>query len=313
MHASGRFPVHRQLPTRTRVNTLTAQRAVLFYVLGLGLLWALIPTLTFPNPPLDVVEGFAWGQELALGYTKHPPMQAWLLELSYQFTGGSDFGGYWLSQIAIGLGYWCIWELAKRLGLSDWQAFWSVVLTSVTFYFTLPAPEFNPNILQIPVWAGMALFFHRALEKGRLIDWVLLGAIAAFGLYSKYFTALLIGSIGLYVLVMPSARKCLATAGPWLAACTCIALLTPHIIWLVDNDFLTFAYAASRSRGAENWLAHLTNPVSFLGAQIVNHAGLFIVVLAGLSIAGVRALPINSGENRIQISKFFFCGLRLYH
>jgi hypothetical protein len=54
----------------------------------------------------------------------------------------------------IGFGYLAIWHLARRLGLASRQAFWSIVLTSVTFYFTLPAPEFNPNILQVPVWAA---------------------------------------------------------------------------------------------------------------------------------------------------------------
>ncbi|MEP3303821.1 MAG: glycosyltransferase family 39 protein, partial [Roseibium sp.] len=107
---------------------MTASRAAFVYVASLSLLWALIPTLFFPNPPLDVVEGFAWGRELALGYTKHPPMQAWLLELTYRITGGGTFGGYWLSQISIALGYWCIWHLARRLGLTNWQAFWSIVL-----------------------------------------------------------------------------------------------------------------------------------------------------------------------------------------
>ncbi|WP_417687849.1 glycosyltransferase family 39 protein [Roseibium sp.] len=280
----------------------TAQRSALIYVLGLCALWALIPTLTFPNPPLDVVEGFAWGRELALGYTKHPPMQAWLLEFTYRLTGGSTFGGYWLSQIAIGLGYLCIWHLGRRLGLSERQSFWSIVLTSATFYFTLPAPEFNPNILQIPVWTALILFFHRGITNRKLSDWILLGIIAAFGLYTKYFVALIIGAIGLYALSFPHARRSLATPGPWVAMAVCMILLTPHLMWLSETDFLTLKYAASRSHAAPEWTAHLRNPVAFLGAQIGNHAGLFIVVLAGFGLTGLkriraRVAPTSAPEN----------------
>ncbi|MCX2725199.1 glycosyltransferase family 39 protein [Roseibium salinum] len=267
---------------------MTASRAALWYGGLVCLLFALIPTLTFPNPPLDVVEGFAWGRELQLGYTKHPPMQAWLLELSYHLTGGHYFGGYWLSALCAALGYLMIWTLSKRLGLSGWQAFWAIALTSVTFYFTLPLPEFNPNILQIPVWAGMILLFHRALEKGHWLDWVALGALAAFGLYTKYFVLLLIGAIGLYTLVFGDARRHLASAGPWLAALVCAALLVPHILWLLDTDLLTFRYAASRSNPPESFLDHILNPLSFLAAQIGNHAGPFLVVLAGLGWTGVK-------------------------
>ncbi len=261
--------------------------AALYYAGSLCLLYALIPALTFPNPPLDVVEGFAWGRELQLGYTKHPPMQAWLLELTYRLTGGVS-GGYWLSALSVALGYLFIWRLARRLGLTGQQAFWSLVLISVTFYFTLPLPEFNPNILQIPIWAGMMLLFHRAMDKGRLLDWVLLGALAAFGLYTKYFVLLLIGAIGLYALVFADARRHILRPGPWVTIAVCLALLVPHAAWLLETDFLTLRYAASRSNPADGFVDHLFNPLNFLAAQIGNHAGLFLVLLAGLGWHGLK-------------------------
>jgi 4-amino-4-deoxy-L-arabinose transferase-like glycosyltransferase len=266
----------------------TAARAALLYAGILCALYALVPALTFPNPPLDVVEGYAWGRELALGYTKHPPMQAWLLELTYRLTGGLD-GGYWLSGLSVGLGYLFVWKIARRLSFSSLQAFWALVLTGVTFYFTLPLPEFNPNILQIPVWTGMMLLFLRALEKDRLADWLLLGVLAAFGLYTKYFVLLLIGTIGLYMLVFPDVRRRLLRPGPWLAALVCVLLLVPHLHWLRETDLLTLKYAASRSKPAASFAGHITNPLGFLGAQIGNHAGLFLVVLAGLGWSGAKA------------------------
>lgn len=276
---------------------MTASRAALIYGGLVCLLYALVPTVTFPTPPLDVVEGFAWGRELQLGYTKHPPMQAWLLEASYRLTGGGTYGGYWLSALCAALGYFFVWKLARRLGLTAWQAFWAMVLTSVTFYFTLPMPEFNPNILQVPVWAGMMLFFHRALEKGRLTDWIVLGALAAFGLYTKYFVLLLIGTIGLYTLVFADARRHLLTPGPWVCTLVCLILLAPHLTWLLQTDFLTLQYAASRSKPAAGLLDHIVNPLNFLGAQIGNHAGLLLVVLAGLGWTGVRQMRTRRREN----------------
>ncbi|WFE90562.1 glycosyltransferase family 39 protein [Roseibium porphyridii] len=270
----------------TPLCNMPASRAALLYGGIVCLLYALVPSLFFPGPPLDVVEGFAWGRELQLGYTKHPPMQAWLLEATYQLTGGYA-GGYWLSALCAGIGYVFVWQIGKRLGFSDWQAFWAVVLTSVTFYFTLPMPEFNPNILQIPVWTGMILLFHRALQKGHLLDWMLLGALAAFGFYVKYFVLLLVGTIGLYSLVFKDARHHLLTPGPWLCAITCLILLVPHGFWLLETDFLTFQYAASRSKPAMLFWDHIFNPLNFLGAQIGNHAGLLVVVLAGLGFHGL--------------------------
>ncbi len=267
---------------------MTAARAALWYTGTICLLYGALPALTFPGAPLDVVEGFAWGRELQLGYTKHPPMAAWLLEATYHLSFGHYFGGYILSALCAAIGYLCIWHLARRLGFSQWQGFWAIVLTSATFYFTLPMPEFNPNILQIPVWAGMMLLFHKALEKGHWRDWLLLGALAAFGLHAKYFVALLIGTIGLYTLVFADARRRLLTLGPWLSASVCVVLLLPHIGWLIETDLLTLHYAADRSKPAVSLSAHLFNPLNFLVAQIGNHAGLFIIVLAGLGWHGIR-------------------------
>ncbi|QDG75612.1 glycosyltransferase family 39 protein [Labrenzia sp. PHM005] len=267
---------------------MTAARAAILYSGLLCLCYALLPSLTFPNPPLDVVEGFAWGRELQLGYTKHPPMQAWLLEASYLLTGGHSLGAYWLSALCAALGYWFIWLIAKELGLSGWQGFWAIVLTSVTFYFTLPLPEFNPNILQIPVWAGMMFFFLRAISKGALLDWVLLGALAAFGFYTKYFVVLLIGTIGLYMLVYADARKHLTKPGPWICAVVFLLLVSPHLYWLYETEFLTFRYALGRSNPAGSLFDHVYNPVNFFLAQVANHAGLFIVIALGLSWQTIR-------------------------
>ena len=281
---------------------MSATRAAFWYCSLTLLLWALIPSFLFPNPPLDVVEGFAWGREMALGYTKHPPMQAWLLELSYHLTFGHTFGAYWLSSLSIAIAYVCIWQLSRRLGLAEWKAFWAIVMTSVTFYFTLPLPEFNPNILQIPVWAAMILLFHRALDKGQLLDWILLGAVAAFGLYTKYFVALLIGTIGLYALVFADARRCLSTPGPWVASLVGCLLFIPHLLWLVDTGFVTLEYAASRSRGPQGLIDHLLNPLDFLLAQIATHAGLFIIAGLLLGFSGLKALAIRRPKTAADIT-----------
>ena len=50
-----------------------------------------------------------------------------------------------------------------------------------------------------------------------------------------------------------------------------ILILTPHLIWLFQNDFVTIKYALNRT-GIEqtNFLDHLYNPYIFIAKQIVN-------------------------------------------
>jgi hypothetical protein len=91
----------------------------------------------------------------------------------------------------------------------------------------------------------------------------------------------------------PSARRHVMTPGPWLAALVCLLAFAPHLAWLVKTDFITFKYAASRSHGGSDWIDHLYNPINFLGAQIANHAGLFLVVFAGFSLAALKKIRLR--------------------
>src|SRR5260370_35113132 len=55
-------------------------RLLLAGIIGLHVLsWTLLPLLTHPNAPLDVVEGAAWGREWQWGYHKGPPLFAWIM------------------------------------------------------------------------------------------------------------------------------------------------------------------------------------------------------------------------------------------
>lgn len=252
--------------------------------------WALAPSFLFANPPLDVVEGYVWGRELALGYTKHPPLQAWLLELSNRLTGGHLFGAYFLSQVCVGLTYLFVWRTVRILGFDQVRAFWSVVLASLVFFFTFPTPEFNPNILQMPIWAGMVYLFHLGLTHNRLRTWIMLGVLAALGLYTKYFVLLLVGTIGLFLIVIPHARPFLVKPGPWTAGLTALLLFIPHVLWMIDTDFLTLRYAAERSKPAESLSDHLLNPLNFLIAQVGNHGPMLLAILAGFSLDGLRRI-----------------------
>ena len=204
---------------------MTASRAALLYTEGLlCLLYALLPSLTFPNPPLDVVEGFAWGRDIQLGYTKHPPMQAWLLELSYHLTGGHAYGAYWLSALSIGVGFWFIWLIARELGFSEQTRVLGYRPDERDFLLHPPGTGVQPQYPPDTDLGGNGLSLFARFELRRSRDTgSCLGALAAVGFYTKYFVFLLIGTIGLYALVYADGRRYLATTGPWI--CTLSFLL----------------------------------------------------------------------------------------
>jgi hypothetical protein len=66
---------------------------------------------------------------------------------------------------------------------------------------------------------------------------------------------------GLFMLLDPDARKALARPGPWIALATALVVMAPHLVWLVDNDFLPFAYADMRAAPARGLLDHVLRPL----------------------------------------------------
>ena len=49
--------------------------------------WTALPTLLYPNLPLDLIEALTYGREWQLGYDKLPPLPWWLVELVYRTVG----------------------------------------------------------------------------------------------------------------------------------------------------------------------------------------------------------------------------------
>jgi hypothetical protein len=65
----------------------------------------------------------------------------------------------------------------------------TLLLTGV-YYFSWPTPEFNQDVAQMPLWAGLALALWRATETDRWIWWLLLALFGAASLYAKLSSAL---------------------------------------------------------------------------------------------------------------------------
>jgi hypothetical protein len=49
-----------------------------------GLLWWIIPALTFGNLHVDTLEAAYWTNDLAFGYFKHPPLLTWLISFLFR-------------------------------------------------------------------------------------------------------------------------------------------------------------------------------------------------------------------------------------
>ncbi len=254
------------------INSKNINNIFYIFVIAHLLFWTLIPSLTNQNLPLDTIEALAWGSNLDWGFSKHPPMSAFFLEVFYQIFGSQDWAYYLLSQIFVFISFYYVFKLSKEILKNNLLGLISVLLLATIYFYNFTSPEFNVNVCQLPFWS-LTVYYSWRIFNGKNIkfsDCFLVGLFAAFGFLSKYLFLYLLVSIDLmfiYLIFIKKDRKFdfkyLITAEVFLV------ILVPHFIWLTNNEFITITYGLART-GLEqsNLINHIQFPLIFLGKQI---------------------------------------------
>ena len=235
--------------------------------------WTLLPSLFCRNAPLDVVEAISWGREWQLGYYKHPSLAFWLANSAYLVCGGRLWGIFLLkstldcSRSLGGLAY-------RGRSIGRTRSAGRLHLLEGVIYFNFTSPEFNPNVLELALWPLIILFAWRAIGSGAggaspVRNWVGLGVCVGLGLFAKYYTAVLLISLLIFLITDREARRLWRHSGPYLSIATALAVFSPHAWWMLHTRLETVNYAMTRTAAHQTQWTHLTSPLKFSGAQLL--------------------------------------------
>ncbi len=248
-------------------------RLVCYYLVARAVVWAAVLHLTQPSKPLDVLEHLAWAREWQLVYEHHPGAVSWIVGMLDSIGGGDSFLLSIPAPVAVSLAMFAVWQLARRT-TDEKRALVAVLSLEGVWYFGIVAAEFNHNILQLAAWAFVILAAHRAFLPGKkhhhtapTSDWLMLGVAAAFSLYAKYSSALLLVVLLSWSITDPFARRCYRQSGIYLAMGFFALLTAPQVIALASLDFSPFRFAVSRAGEASSAVHHIVYPARFLLAQ----------------------------------------------
>ena len=240
--------------------------------------WTALPSLLYPNLPLDLIEALTYGREWQLGYDKLPPLPWWMVEAIYRLIG-MDAAYYAFAQIAVALAFVAVWAMALPLAGAR-GALVAILILDGLHYFHYTAVKFNHDVIELPLWALAGYAYWAALRGGRVIHWVMLGLALGLALWAKYFVVVLAAPLALFLLLDGDARKRLATPGPWIALAVALLVMAPHVVWLVQNDFLPFAYASARAAPVRGLFDHILQPVVFALGQLAFLLPAFLIAAA---------------------------------
>ena len=179
-----------------------------------------------------------YGEHLAWGYFDHPPMVGLMTFLSSIFFSGS-LGVRFFTIIASCLSLFVMWKIVKdetnsKLSTLNSQLF--LILACSIVMFNIYGFVTTPDASLILFSAMFLLFYQRYLADKSWKNALLMGIMMALMVYSKYHAFLLLG------LIVLSNFKLLKEGKFWAACLLALALLMPHILWQVNNDFPSFRY-----------------------------------------------------------------------
>ena len=251
------------------------------------IVWTLIPTFTNHNLPLDTIEALAWGSNLDWGFNKHPPASAFFVEVFYNIFGNKDWAYYFLSQIFVIFSFFIVWKFSYDLLSDKYFALLSVLLLEAIYYFNFTSPEFNVNICQLPFWSLTVYYSWKIYseKKIELKECLLLGIFAGIGFLSKYLFIYLLISIKFLFLYSIFIKKDMKYQPQYLLpSIVFLIILIPHLIWLMNNDYITLTYGIHRTGLNELSITdHFKYPIIFVGKQIGILIPFFILIFLLIS------------------------------
>ncbi len=195
---------------------------------------------------------YMYARHLDWGYFDHPPMVGAVGAVGLKLAGGvSPIFGLRIGFIALFAGSsWLLARLTSRCFGARAGVLAVLGLNATVFYGVMVGMFAGPDGPLLFFWLLTLDRLWVALETPeRTSAWLGVGLAWGGALLSKYHAVLLpIGTV-LYLLLWPTARRCLKQPGPYLAAAVGLAVFAPVLAWNAGHGWVSFLYQGTRTGG----------------------------------------------------------------
>ncbi len=207
----------------------------------------------------DMLESYAWGQNLDWGNAKHPPLFGWVTNAWFAVFPTRDAAYFLLSYLNVAVGLLGVYRLAHALRLSH-LAWPGVMLLCLAFPYSTLAAKFNANAILLSLWPWVAVAWLHSMRQVGASGWlwsVALGLLSALALLGKYYSGVFLLGIFVAALIRSEGRQWFLSVKPWLALFVFVLCLLPHLQWLRAHDFVTALYVDEQRRADDSHLRQL--------------------------------------------------------
>lgn len=250
--------------------TLFKDRSFQYLLFAAAILFAYREWITQSTPIhlfFDEAYYFGWSQSLDWGYYSKPPMVAWLIRITTDLFGSSEWAIKLASPLLYSITSLILFAIGQRLHSTR------AGLYAGLLFLTMPLVSFNSLFITTDApllffWTLALLLFLKAQESNQWVIWILAGVVGGLGLLSKYTFILFPAGFLVYAAISKEGRELLANPRFWVACGLAIVLLLPNLWWNYQHDFISFQHTAEIAQQAENE-PKLSRLLEFLAMQLV--------------------------------------------
>ena len=210
-----------------------------------------------------------YGKHLALSYFDHPPAVGWV---QYIFLSLSPFPIQVTARIPAILssfaGTLLINEWLRRKDYSEQSRLAGVFGLNIAILFSALSFFFLPDTFLFILIPLLSLVIDNLMQKKSLANWICFGLVLGLSGLTKYTAVLFLLPIAWYWIKTKSLKDFL-TPSFWLAVIVALIVVSPVLIWNLQNDFISFKYQTGHVISFKTM-----NFITFLGSQASQFVGL---------------------------------------
>jgi len=227
---------------------------------------------------------FQWARHLDASYFSKGPAVAYTIAAGTSLFGANNFGVRFFAVMLSAGTAWQMFLLARRW-FDETTALIAVLITNVVPIYALGAVVMTIDPLSAFFWVWAAHLFSRAVQKGRLRDWLLAGFAVGCGFLAKYLNALELISFLAFLLVVPGRCGILAKPGFWLMLGVAVLCTTPVLWWNWQHGWVSLFQLGERGHLNGPFKMQVSTFLNFLIQQaLVISPWLFLALLMTVAI-----------------------------
>ncbi len=234
---------------------LVAVGVILLYCV----LYAVLRLLVSSTLELDEVEQFMDGTSFSWGYPREAPLYTWIVKIASSFFG-MNIGTLMAVKFTLLFFFYFSFYLIVR---SFYPTEESLIITGSLLLFQTYSYKFIRHLTHTILVTAMAsitlLFYNYLILKRKTIYYFLFGISVGLGLLSKYNFIFFLSPLILASLSSRETRRAMFDKRTLLSIFICSFILIPHILWLIQENFLPIRDVLNRTNTGELKLHSLSS------------------------------------------------------